>query len=78
MLDWLIMVEAAHWWLLSGALLLLELSWPKFIFLLLGIIAATVGFLLSGFPTMPFKFQLLVFVTLGAGATIAWFRMREV
>ena len=77
MLDWLINVESWHWWLLAGAFLLLELSWPRYIFLLLGIIAASVGFLLSGFPSMPFKIQLLVFLVLSAGAAIGWYRYRE-
>lgn len=77
MLEWLTHVEPGHWWLLAGALLLLELSRPKFIFLLLGIIAASVGFLASGFPAMPFIFQLLVFVVLSAGATVGWLRYRE-
>lgn len=77
MFDWLIHVESGHWWILAGALLLLELSKPKFIFLLLGIVAASVGFLVSGFPAMPFGIQLTVFLFFSAGATIGWLRYRE-
>ena len=77
MLDWLINIESWHWWALAGVLMLIELSRPKFIFLLLGIVAASVGFLASGFPTMPFEIQLLVFVLFSAGVSLGWLRYRE-
>ena len=66
-----------HWWILAGALLILELTSPVFFFLWLGFSAAAVGFLLLVFPAIPIEAQLVLFGILSVVAVIASRRYRE-
>ena len=45
-MEWFDKILFWHWWILAGALLILELTSPVFFFLWLGFSAAAVGFLL--------------------------------
>lgn len=76
-MGWLDQVVFWHWWILAGALLILELSSPIFFFLWLGFSAAAVGFLLLVFPTIPVEAQLVLFGVLSIIAVVAWRRYRE-
>jgi len=60
MSDWGPMVFW-HWWILSGVLLILELTSPIFFFLWVSIAAAAVGFLLLIIPGMSLEIQLVSF-----------------
>jgi len=66
-----------HWWILSGVLLILELSSPIFFFLWVGIAAAAVGFLLLMVPGMSLQVQLVCFGLLSVAAVLAWRKYRE-
>ena len=66
-----------HWWILSGVLLILELTSPIFFFLWLGIAAAAVGFLLLFLPGLSLAAQLVCFGALSVVAVWAWRRYRE-
>lgn len=66
-----------HWWILAGALLILELTSPAFFFLWVGIAAAAVGFLLLVIPSLNVEMQLVLFGILSVIAVIAWRRYRE-
>ena len=76
-MEWLKYVDYWHWWVLAGALLILEMSAPTYFFLWLGIAAAAVGFLVLGFPDMPFEIQFVAYGVLCIVAAIAWYRFRE-
>lgn len=75
--SWLIQIVFWHWWVLAGLLLLLELARPVFLFLWLAFSAATVGFLLLVFPTLPVAAQLALFGALFVVVVIAWRRHRS-
>jgi membrane protein implicated in regulation of membrane protease activity len=77
MLDWLDHVLFWHWWILAGALLILELTSPVFFFLWLGFSAAAVGFLLLVYPGIPVEAQLVLFGVLSVVAVVAWRKYRE-
>jgi hypothetical protein len=66
-----------HWWILSGVLLILELTSPIFFFLWIGIAAAAVGFLLLLIPSMALEAQLVCFGIMSVIAVIAWRKYRE-
>lgn len=66
-----------HWWILSGLLLILELSSPIFFFLWVGIAAAAVGFLVLLIPGMSLQLQLVCFGVLSVIAVLAWRKYRE-
>lgn len=66
-----------HWWILSGVLLILELTSPIFFFLWIGIAAAVVGFLLLLIPAMPLEVQLVSFGIMAVVAVVAWRKYRE-
>lgn len=66
-----------HWWILAGALLILELTSPAFFFLWVGIAAAAVGFLLLLIPSLNIEMQLVLFGILSVVAVFAWRRYRE-
>jgi hypothetical protein len=63
-----------HWWILSGLLIVFELFSPRFIFLWLGFAAASVGFLLLVFPSIPLRVQLGLFGGLFLIAMVSWHR----
>ena len=73
-MDWLQNVVFWHWWILAGALLILELTWPKFFFLWLSFAAAAVGFLLLVFPAIHLGGQFALAGVLSAVAVLAWRR----
>jgi len=75
--EWLSHIVFWHWWILAGVLLILELTTPVFFFLWLGFSAASVGFLLLVFPSIPIEAQLVLFGILSIVAVIAWRRYRE-
>jgi len=75
--EWLNDIVFWHWWILAGVLLILELTTPVFFFLWLGFSAASVGFLLLVFPSIPIEAQLVLFGILSVIAVIAWRRYRE-
>ncbi len=66
-----------HWWILSGVLLILELTSPIFFFLWVGIAAAAVGFLVLLIPGMSLQLQLVSFGVLSVIAVVAWRKYRE-
>ena len=66
-----------HWWILSGVLLILELTSPTFFFLWIGIAAAAVGFLVLLIPGMPLEVQLVSFGIMAVVAVVAWRKYRE-
>ena len=66
-----------HWWILSGVLLILELTSPIFFFLWIGIAAAAGGFLLLVLPGLSLEVQLVCFSILSVFAVIAWRKYRE-
>lgn len=66
-----------HWWILSGVLLILELTSPIFFFLWIGIAAAAVGFLLLLLPGMSLEAQLVSFGIMSVIAVVAWRKFRE-
>jgi membrane protein implicated in regulation of membrane protease activity len=66
-----------HWWILSGVLLILELTSPIFFFLWIGIAAAAVGFLLLLIPGMTLEVQLVSFGIMSVVAVVAWRKYRE-
>lgn len=66
-----------HWWILSGVLLILELTSPMFFFLWVGIAAAAVGFLMLFAPTMSLEVQLVLFGIMSMVAVVAWRKYRE-
>lgn len=74
---WLNNIDYWHWWMLAGALLILELSRPKFFYMLVGIVAAAVGFLVFAFPEIPFVTQFLAFSVFSVVAAIAWWHYRD-
>ena len=66
-----------HWWLLAALLLVLELTWPRYVLLWLGFAAAAVGFLMLVFPSTPGRAQLVLFGLLSVVAVVAWRRNRR-
>jgi membrane protein implicated in regulation of membrane protease activity len=66
-----------HWWILSGILLILELTSPIFFFLWIGIAAAAVGFLLLLLPWISLEVQLVSFGVMSVVAVFAWRKYRE-
>ncbi|MDZ4728400.1 MAG: NfeD family protein [Xanthomonadales bacterium] len=76
MSDWGPMVFW-HWWILSGVLLILELTSPIFFFLWVSIAAAAVGFLLLIIPGMSLEIQLVSFGIMSVVAVMAWRKYRE-
>jgi MYXO-CTERM domain-containing protein len=68
----MISIEFWHWWVLSGLLIVLELTKPRFVFLWLAFVAAAIGFLLLVFPSTPPRAQLALFGLLSAVAIAAW------
>jgi len=77
-MEWVDHILFWHWWILAGALLILELTSPVFFFLWLGFSAAAVGFLLLVFPNIPLEAQLVLFGILSIVAVLAWRKYREV
>ncbi len=66
-----------HWWIVAGALLIIELTAPSFYFMWMGIAAALVGLLLLVVPFMPIEVQLVLFAILSIVTTFLWRRYRE-
>ena len=77
MIEWLDQVVFWHWWILAGFLLILELTAPAFLFLWLGMAAATVGLILLVFPSITLETQLVLFAIASVLSIIAWRRYRE-
>jgi len=76
-MDWLDTIDFWHWWILSGVLLILELTSPVFFFLWVGIAAAAVGFVMLFFPQLGIEIQLVLFGVLSIVAVAAWRKYRE-
>ena len=76
-MQWLTQIECWHWWILAGLFMLLELSSPKMFYLLLGVVAASMGFMIFAFPALPAAMQAMVFVGLSALALVTWRRYRR-
>jgi len=66
-----------HWWVVAVSLIVLELLWPRYMFLWLGFAAAAVGFLLLLFDSTPIRAQIVLFGILSAVAIAAWRRHRR-
>jgi membrane protein implicated in regulation of membrane protease activity len=66
-----------HWWILSGVLLIFELTSPIFFFLWIGIAAAAVGFLLLLLPWISLEVQLVSVGVMSVAAVFAWRKYRE-
>ena len=77
-MEWLDKILFWHWWILSGVLLILELTSPVYFFLRIGFAAAAVGFILLVFPSLPVEGQLVLFGVLSVVAVLAWRKYREV
>ena len=75
--EWLDHIVFWHWWILSGLLLILELTAPAFFFLWVGIAAAAVGLILLVFPSIPVEMQLVLFGITSIVAVLAWRKYRE-
>ena len=65
-------VEFWHWWVLGGALVILEAFAPGFVFLWLGIAAGVVGLALLAWPSLALELQLLAFAALSLASVFAW------
>lgn len=61
MTDWLVQVDYWHWWILAGALLLIEVMAPSFFFLWLAVAAAVVGFVMLLVPDLGWQYQVIIF-----------------
>jgi membrane protein implicated in regulation of membrane protease activity len=77
-MEWFDKILFWHWWILAGALLILELTFPVFFFLWLGFSAAAVGFLLLVFSNLSLWAQLVLFGVLSVIAVLAWRKFRVV
>ena len=64
-----------HWWLLAAALVMSEMSWPRFILLQVSFVASTMGFVILVVPAMPGGLQFALFVCI-SGALL-WFSRRH-
>ena len=76
LVEWINHIVFWHWWILSGMLLILELTSPVFIFLWLSFSSAAVGFLLLAFPGFPVGVPLLMFAILSVATVLAWRKSR--
>lgn len=76
-MGWLDHIVFWHWWILAGALLILEVTAPAFFFLWLGMAAAATGLIIMVFPTLPLESQLVLFSVLSVVAVLAWRKYRE-
>ena len=61
-----------HWWILSAALIILEVFAPGAFFLWLGIAAVAVGGLVYVYPAMEWEYQLLSFSVLSVISIVIW------
>ena len=77
MMTWLEHIVFWHWWILAGLLLILELTAPAFLFLWLGIAAASVGLIMLVFPSMSLETQLVLFAIASVFSILAWRKYRE-
>lgn len=66
--------EPWHWFVLGVLLILSELILPAFAALWFGVGAILVGILYILFPVMSPIFQVLVWIILSIGCTVAWFK----
>jgi membrane protein implicated in regulation of membrane protease activity len=70
-------VEFWHWWVLGGALVILETFAPGFVFLWLGVAAGVVGSVLIVWPGAALEFQLLAFAGLSLASVLGWRRWQS-
>lgn len=66
-----------HWWVLGGALVILETFAPGAVFLWLGIAAGAVGLVLVVWPGLPLEAQLLAFAALSLASVLGWRRWQS-
>ena len=66
-----------HWWAFGGALVIVEVFAPGFVFLWLGIAAALVGTLLWLWPGIGPDYQVLIFAALSVTSVLGWRRWRD-
>lgn len=66
-----------QWWLLGGALVVLEALAPGFVLIWVGLAALATGGLLWLFPAMSVPAQLVAFALISAGTVLGWFTMRR-
>ncbi|HEX2528508.1 MAG TPA: NfeD family protein [Geminicoccus sp.] len=71
-----ITMQAWHWAVLAGVLLLLELATPAFFFAWLALGAVVTAALVWFAPQLIWQVQALVFALTAALAVLAWFRFR--
>jgi membrane protein implicated in regulation of membrane protease activity len=64
------MSEPTYWWLLTGALIVVELLSGTFYLLMLAI--GTVGAALAAHSGLPLVAQIVISAALGGGAVVAW------
>lgn len=70
-------VEFWHWWVLGGALVILEAFAPGVVFLWLGIAAGVVGLALLAWPSLALEAQLLAFAALSLASVLGWRRWQS-
>ena len=54
-------IDYWHWWVLAGAMLLIEVLAPSFFFLWLSVAAAVVGLVMLGIPDLDWQYQIMIF-----------------
>jgi membrane protein implicated in regulation of membrane protease activity len=72
MMTFLEAIEFWHWWVLGGALLVMEILVSGTFFLWMAIAAGIIGLLLFPFPDMGWKIQFLIFAALSVAAIASW------
>ena len=66
-------VDFWHWWVLAVVLVILEMFAPGAVLMWMGAAAGIVGFVLLGFPALPWEFQWLLFAVLSVAAIfVSW------
>ena len=68
------LIDFWHWWILSVALIIVEILLPSFFALWLAIAAALTGLLLLIFPALGWEWQLLLFALFSVVSIVAWRR----
>lgn len=64
------------WWIVAGALLIIEMAAPGFVFLWLAIAGVLTGGLVWLLPELGWQIQLLAFAALALLSVVAWTRLR--
>jgi inner membrane protein len=70
-------VQFWHWWVLGGALVILEAFAPGFVFLWIGVAAGVIGCVLVVWPNLALELQLLAFAGLSLASVFGWRRWQS-